>query len=343
MKHLFYTSSKSAWAGLLSTIASAEKSIYLEMYIFLDDTPEGVVLMETLMAKAERGVQVKMILDRFGSYGLSNATRDKLKKAGIELLFFSKFFRRLHRKLVVVDEKIGFLGGVNIHKDARLWDDLLIKVEGRIVHSMIRSFRRIYKQCGGKDAHILDFKQKAILGKTRVWLFEHVPYIRAPRLRDTYSEVIEQAKESIVLVTPYFLPHRWMTQHLREAVARGVRVEVIVPEKTDYSLLTKANMRYMTMLSPDGVHFLQTKTMNHAKVLLVDNKLGLVGSQNIDALSFDFNAEIGVFFTNPEMVRGLRKIVEQWKLSATTFIPAKKISIGDQIISFIIRLLQPFL
>ena len=108
MKYLFYTTSQTAWEGLRKAIEKAEKSIYLEMYIFVDDTPEADYLIETFCRKAEKGVEVRIILDGFGSYGLSRKAIDKLQGSGVEILFFKKIFRRLHRKFVVIDEKVGF-------------------------------------------------------------------------------------------------------------------------------------------------------------------------------------------------------------------------------------------
>ncbi len=183
MKYLFYTTSESAWEGLYKTMQSATASIYMEMYIFVDDTPQAKDFISLLAEKARHGVRVRVVLDWFGSFGLSGSAQKKLRSAGVELLFFKKILRRLHHKIVIVDEKVGFLGGVNIHKSARLWDDLLVRLEGPIVNSLTKSFRRIYKLCGGKDYKIGHQKKEAILGATRIWLFEHIPYLRKRRLR----------------------------------------------------------------------------------------------------------------------------------------------------------------
>lgn len=343
MKHLFYTNSESAWEGLRRAIFNAEKSIYFEMYIFIDDTDESKVILKLLSEKARAGVRVRMILDWFGSYELSKDAIAQLRDAGAELIFFKKIFRRLHRKILIVDEQVGFLGGVNIHGSARRWSDLLIRVEGPIVRSLIWSFRRIYRSSGGKDSAILGYRRKALFGNTRIWMLEHVPFIRKPRLRDNYIETIFKAEHEVIFVTPYFLPHRWMIDLLRGTVARGVKVEVIVPLTTDISFIDRANRRYMSMLSENGVKFYLTPRMNHAKLLLIDRKLALVGSQNIDALSFDFNAEIGVYFNDPKMISDLGAIVNIWKEKTTPFDPEKHITFVDKVFSYMVKFLQPFL
>ncbi len=343
MKYLFYTTSQTAWAGLLKSIEKAEKSIYLEMYIFIDDTPEANYLIDVFSNKARQGVSVKIILDAFGSYSLSRKAVESMREAGVEVIFFKKIFRRLHRKFVVIDEKVGFLGGVNVHKTARLWNDLLVRLEGAILRSLITSFRRTYISCGGKDTYLHSYKAKAIFGRTRTWILEHLPAIRNFRLRDTYIETIEKAEHHVTFVTPYFLPHKWFIKLLKETLRRGVTIEVIVPLETDILFLTTANKYYMNLLSRYGVIFYQTNQMTHAKVFMIDDKLTLLGSNNIDALSFDYNAEIGVFFENEKMIAGLRKIIEKWKANSVIFTELKRISFPAKIFSLFVRLFQPYL
>lgn len=344
MRHLFYTTSQTAWEGLRRAVEKAEKSIYLEMYIFLDDTKEADYLISTFCAKAEKGVQVRIILDAFGSFGLSKKAISKLQASGVEILFFKKIFRRLHRKFVVIDEKVGFLGGVNIHKSARLWNDLLVRLEGPIIGSLIKSFRRTYESCGGRDPYLLSHEAKpAILGRTRTWVLEHFPAIRTFRLRDTYIETIMKAEQKVTFVTPYFLPHKWLITLMKETARRGVAVEVIVPLETDILFLTTANRYFMNQLTNYGVTFYQTKEMTHAKLLLIDSNLALLGSNNIDALSFDRNAEIGVFLNNQKMIAQLEQIVAKWKSTSVVFTEEHHYGFVSKMFSFIFRVFQPIL
>lgn len=342
MKYLFYTTSDTAWDGLTQAMQSAEHSIYLEMYIFVDDTDKSRAMIDILCDKARGGVKVHLVLDGFGSIGLSKDAEKRMKQSGIEILYFSKWFRRLHKKIVIVDKRVGFFGGVNIHESARWWNDLLVRVEGKIVLSLMRSFRRTYERCSGKDKEIRSFRGQAIFGRTRVWIMEHVPDIRKPRLKDAYRESIHKAKHRLTIVTPYFIPHKWLINLLKETVKRGVEVDVIVPETTDIAMITTANLYYITLLAKEGVTFYQTPTMTHAKLILIDETLALVGSQNIDALSFDFNAEVGIFFTNQSMIKSLQDIINGWKSSATIFKPGK-ITLWGRVLSFVVRLLQPVL
>ena len=343
MNHLFYTSSQSAWKGFKNALKSARESIYIEMYIFIDDTPEAKELLDILADKARSGIRVKVILDAFGSKELSSGAITTLENSGVEILFFKKLFRRLHRKIMVIDEKIGFVGGVNIHKSARLWDDLLVRIEGKIIYSLVRSFAKVYKACEGKDEHLLKYKKKALWGGTRIWFMEHLPSIHRPKLKDYYKEAILEATKEVIIITPYFLPHRWFKKMLQETQKRGISIKIFVPEKTDIPLITKANYTYMRLLGQEGIIFYTLPIMNHSKLLLIDDRIALVGSQNIDALSFDFNAEAGLYFDDPVMIKDLREIVEKWRVSAKVFDPHHAISLFDRFYSYLVRLLQPFL
>lgn len=312
------------------------------MYIFIDDTEESKEIIKLLKEKSKSGVRVIMVLDAFGSYGLSKKVVEEMRDSGVEILFFKWILRRLHRKILIVDDKIAFVGGVNIHHAARAWTDLLIRVEGKIVSSILWSFRKIYKISGGKDKEIISQKRKTF-ADSRIWLIEHIPFVRKPKLRDAYMEAILKAKQKITLVTPYFLPHRWMKKLLIETSERGIKVEILVPKETDHNFFDRANRRYISMLAEKGIDFYLTNEMNHAKLLLIDDTLALVGSQNVDALSFDFNAEVGLFFTNKKMIDDLQKIVDKWKNNSSYFDEEVHIIFIDKVFSFVIKWLQPFL
>ncbi|MES3017403.1 MAG: phosphatidylserine/phosphatidylglycerophosphate/cardiolipin synthase family protein [Bacteroidota bacterium] len=343
MKYLFYTHSKSAWKGFLSAIESAHSSIYIEMYIFVDDAEEGKELISLLEEKARSGLSVKMVLDAFGSKELSARSADSLRESGVELLFFNRLFRRLHRKIVIVDEKVGFVGGVNIHKSARLWADLLVRVEGPIVYSLVRTFSKVYRACGGTDAHLVHYHKKAILGRTRIWFLEHLPSVHLSRLKNSYKEAILQARKEILISTPYFLPHRWLRKLLMETKERGIKIRIFVPQKTDIGFITRANYTYMRLFGRRGIDFYMMPEMNHSKLLLVDDTLALVGSQNIDALSFDYNVEAGLFFDDPSMIGDVKKIAADWQSKATLFDPRQSVTVFDRLYSYCVKLLVAFL
>ena len=319
MPYKFFSNSKNAWQAMYGSIESARESVYLEMYILEDDI-DGFDFIKLLKEKAQSGVKVKIILDYFGSFSLSQTLIAGLKEAGAEVFFFSYFFHRTHRKILIADENLAFIGGVNFNRSALFWDDLVMQVEGRLVSSIIQSFARVYTECGGKDRSILFLgRRKIILNKTRAWLVEHFPVSKKPRLKIIYRKYLSGARKSIILVTPYFLPKRWLIKIIREAALRGVKVEVQVPKLTNYFILDRAAYFFMFKLSKLGVNFYLQSKMNHAKVMIIDAKEGMVGSNNLDFLSFELNSEVGIFLKDEGTVGKLVEIVDEWKKDAVLF------------------------
>lgn len=337
MGYRLYTTSSKAWGAMLQEIEKAARSIYLEMYIFLDDT--GYDFREKLEEKARQGVRVIMVLDALGSSGLKKESIEAIRKSGIELLFFSDWLRHTHRKILIIDDKVAFIGGVNIGRQFSAWKDIQLKLRGRMVKSIGASFAYSYEMAGGADPHILAYRKRAVTHKLRTWFLDHWPARGMFSLKNHYIKKISGAKKSIVIVSPYFTPQKWFVALIDSAIRRGVKVEIIVPKKTDKPLIDRVNHRYMYELSRMGAIFYLSKEMNHSKAMLIDDEEGLIGSQNIDFLSFRFNAESGVFFRQKNMVAELGKIIRQWKKEADLFKPEKyKMSLKDYIIFPIIKL-----
>lgn len=320
MEHRIYTTSEKAWTAMLETIRAAKHSIYLESYIFLHDTFPTHNFVEVLAERAKAGVRVKIVIDGLGSYSFGTEEQEILKKAGVELLFFTYWFRRIHRKVLVIDESVAFLGGVNVGKSYIHWLDLHIRITGQaLIQQLLRSFAVSYRLSGGLDPIVLSHEsKKGASGKSKSWILEHRPTVGRNKLRSYYKDRIMRARQSITIVSPYFLPARWLLHELRGAAKRGVRIEVLLPKVTNPAFLSLPNLFFAAALYTEGVRFYFSHSMNHAKALLVDEE-GLIGSQNIDAQSFDFNAEVGVGFKDKRMVKDLRDIIEEWKSDSEEF------------------------
>jgi cardiolipin synthase len=339
MRYHFYTTSEKAWKGMLSAITGAKKSIYLEMYIFQNDTT-GYDFLSELEKKASEGVLVIIILDAFGSYGLDSSVTERLRKVGAEVLFASFWFRRLHRKILIIDDTVGFVGGVNISGRFARWKDLEVRIQGKIVRTLLRSFTQMYGECGGKNLIFQDTEHPRVFTSARLWLVEHGIGGKRHSLRKHYEKHIDEAKHSIILVTPYLVPHRWLIARLHQAILRGVHVEIMVPEHTDHKIIDNINYHYLRLFSELGAKCFLSREMNHSKAMLVDSRVGTIGSHNLDSLSFNWNAEVGVFFENPSMVRKLCQILEIWKKTATPFDP--KAHPSGRINAFLALILRMF-
>ncbi len=317
MKYQLYTTSQKAWNGMFKAMAKAEKSIYLEMYILASDTGRTHDFFSLLRDKVRDGVEVVIIADAYGSSALKSDVVKDLRDAGVEFIFFSHWLKRTHRKILIVDNRIAFLGGVNIEEKIRNWKDVQIRVVGGVVKPILKSFANSYRRCGGKRESILRFSYTPLSRKIRYWVMDNWPGTNKPYSLNTYyRQKIAEAKSLIQIVTPYLLPPRWLLAALDDACRRGLLVEIIIPKDTDVSSLNKINFLNAYRLSQMGVKFFVTPTMNHAKLMLVDNEEVVIGSQNIDILSFGVNFEAGIFSRQQNLVADLKKIINDWKKEA---------------------------
>ncbi|HPT08332.1 MAG TPA: phosphatidylserine/phosphatidylglycerophosphate/cardiolipin synthase family protein [bacterium] len=340
MKYKLYTTSKKAWRAMIAEIKKAKKFVYIEMYIFLDDTSKHYDFFGALKERALSGVQVVIVADSFGSYALSNSAIRDLREHGIEVLFFSHWLRRTHRKITVIDGEVAFLGGVNIKKNSSNWLDLQIKLGSRLlIKNILRSFANTYKISGGQDKKILKLSKRSILKTIKIQFFEHLPYRNIYFLQHYYETKITLAQKRIVMVTPYLTPPRWLIALLDTAVKRGIRVEIFIPRDTDIKFLNRINRIYANQLSSLRINFYVQNKMNHAKLLIIDNGEALVGSQNLDVVSFYLNNESSVSIKDKKFIKDLNNIVDNWKKGSVK-IPKtkKKLSFIDKIILVIIRL-----
>lgn len=344
MKYKLYTTSVKAWDAMIESISQAKKSIYIEMYIFSDDTKKSHDFIGKLKQKAREGVRVIVVADSFGSSQLKLDVAKNIEKSGVEFLFFSNWLRHIHRKVLIVDDKVAFIGGVNIGKRFRHWNDLQIKLTGRTVKTILRSFAYTYKMAGGKDKKIIAYRDRKFSSKLKFWIIEHWPSKNIFTLKNHYIEKITRAEKSIQITTPYFTPPRWLISLLDDAIRRKVKVEILIPKKVDLRIMNLINYRYMRNLHPLGINFYLSKRMNHSKLLIIDGKEGLIGSQNLDLLSFQINSEVGVFFKEKKLLEELFLVIEKWKRGSTKYRPQyHKPGILDYVTLTMMKILYPIL
>lgn len=329
---------------MIEAIEGAQKSIFLEMYIFSVDTAESHDFIGKLRQKAMEGVRVVIVADAYGSKELKAEVAAAVHRSGIEFIFFSHWLRHIHRKILIVDEKVAFIGGVNIGKKFSQWKDLQIKLSGRVAKRLLISFAYTYEMAGGKDKKLLELRKKKFSYKLKFWLVEHWPSKNVFTLRKHYEEKIIAAKEKIQIVSPYFTPPRWMMSLLDDAIRRNVLVEIYIPNEVDIPIMNRINLHYIDKLNSMGAKIYLSSEMNHAKIFLVDNNEGLVGSQNIDLASFRYNSEVGIFFTDKKMIRDLSNILDEWKEDSEEFRTQHyKMRLIDYMILILSKILHPIL
>lgn len=333
MRYRLYKKSERAWDAIMAEMEKAQKSIYLETYIFDPKAMENHDFLGLLKRKAENGLRVIVVADSFGSPNLKKYTPD-LQKSGVEILFFSHWLRHIHRKIYIIDEKTAFIGGVNIGRRFKNWNDMQLKLGGKkLIQRLMKSFSYSYGMAGGKNPEILELRKRKISYKLKFWLVEHWPQRNVHTLRRTYEEKISKAQKTVKIVTPYFAPPRWLISLLDDAVKRNVTVEVLVPEKTDLFFADRVNICYMEELFPLGIEFLLAKEMNHSKVLVIDEGEALIGSHNLDIVSFKVNVEAGISFREKRLIADLIKTINDWKKDAEKFSPRKN---GKKLIDYLI-------
>ncbi|MEO7916997.1 MAG: phospholipase D-like domain-containing protein [Dokdonella sp.] len=291
---------------MLKSIASARISIRLESYIFAGDEV-GHSFAEALAERAQAGIWVRLHLDAVGAHGgLSRPLLRMLRQRGVRVKWFhrwswrhpTRYNRRNHRKLLVVDDQVAYVGGFNIHRASsrRLygetrWRDSHVAISGtladyagKLFDAFWRGHRFAMPAEGGSDA--LDGLAVNDTSGCRRFI------------RCVYSEAIASARQAIRLTTPYFVPDLLMQQHLMQAARRGVDVQLLVPSRSDVPLTRWAAHAFYAALIDAGVSIYEyLPRMLHAKTMTIDGRWAVLGTSNFDYRSFFLNHEL-VFTTS---------------------------------------------
>ena len=325
-----YDTTTEAWKGMYRAIEGAKKSIYWEVYILVDEGT-GIDFFELLKRKVEEGVGVKLIVDYWGSFALSNKKIESLKESGIDIRLFSQsrnifrgfrqwLTRRTHRKILIVDEHIGFIGGVNISKYSKNWKDIHVMLKGKVVHSLLRSFAKTYILCGGKRKdvkHLLKYKYR-VENDNIDFIYDHSGR-KYSRGRKKYIEALRKARERVILFSPYYLPDRQLLKEMWLARKRGVKIDLLIPLRTDLKIAKYTAYAFFSLFYKRGIRIHLTKKMMHGKGVVVDDKWAMIGSTNIEPGSFYHNQEANVQLSDRGMVKKLKRILERWIGDAKQF------------------------
>lgn len=313
----FYLTSAEAWEGMLAACESAKTSIDFEEFIFENDAV-GARFAEVFSRKAREGVRVRLLIDMVGSFFLLGAPIvNQLRDVGVEVVFFSpvrpwKFLRfrvwplRDHRKLMVVDRHVGFVGGVCVGEQYAAWRDTLVRIEGAIVVRLQEAFDHMW-WTGKKDSEkVFRFPEHSAT-EDGFRLLTNAPHARQRFINGTFLDVMRNAKRSLYLTTPYFVPDRKFFRVLRLAARRGVDVRLLLPERSDHPYVDLASNAHFRKALKSGVRIYRyPKVMIHAKTMVVDDEWCSVGSANLDNLSSFSNYELNLTSMDRRFVEELR-------------------------------------
>jgi len=304
--------------AMLAAIRDAKHTINLEFYIYWDGEI-GRKFAEALAERARGGVQVKVILDAVGSVQMSQSLVDFMTRNGIDVEWYhplrwytiSTLNHRTHRKLLVVDGRIGFSGGVGIADDwlgdadaENHWRDTVARVEGPVVTQMQSAFMDNWVKSRGELLTGLDyFPALEPVGPHRAQVLKSSPAEGSSTVKLLYIISIVSAVKSIYISNAYFVPDADTTRALEGAVRRGVDVRVIVPgEFTDVPIVRQASRWHYELLLRRGIRIFEFQpTMMHAKTMVVDGAWTTIGSSNFDDRSFRLNDEVNINIYNDDV------------------------------------------
>lgn len=301
---------------MLSDIARARNFVYLETYKFANDHM-GVKFRDALTRKAHAGVQVKLMIDSWGRGPVSDSFFEELIKYGGEVKFFEKIklntdiftrgHRRDHRKIIVIDDEISYIGSMNITGYNLNWRELALRIKGELSLLFRKVFLQNYESINPYlIPNKLAFTRTVKMGDWEI--IRDVPSIPVQRMKKKYVQLLRNAQSSVIIETPYFLPGFLLRKALMDAAKRGVDVNVIMPKHSDVRMIDILRNRYLGMLSKNNVKMMFFIPNNlHAKLMVIDNRVFSITSANFDYRSFRYQYEIALIGKEPEVLRQLNE------------------------------------
>jgi len=314
------------YAEMLKDISEAKSNIYLETYRINDDSI-GIKFRDALAAKCKEGVEVILLVDSWGTSATmsffspiiqNGGTVKYFKKLKFFIDFFTKNHRRNHRKLLLIDDKITYIGSANYTSYSLTWRESVLRIEGDITLYFKKTFKdslNIYKKY-----HFKKYAYKKTIRLGDYEIVQDIPSIYHQRIRKRYRTLINNAKEEILIETPYFLPGYKMRKAIIDAAQRGVKVTVIVPKNSDVKLVDILRNRYLGMYYQNNVKILfYTPNNLHAKCLLIDNEIFSLGSPNFDYRSFRYQYEIVLIGSNSQINESIRNHISKTMVDCEDF------------------------
>lgn len=325
-----FTDGHSKFEAFEADLLAARESINIQYYIFEDDST-GRRIASILERKAAEGVDVRLIYDHVGSFSVGSGFFRKMQKAGVKAYpFFRVTFPQLatrinwrnHRKLSVIDSRIGWLGGMNVAdryidggKKFDTWRDTHVRVTGPIVEALQYSFAVDWNFMGGSlievacpDAPHTKGRQGSVAG-VGAQLLTSGPTSQWANIAFAYQKAIANASRRVYIQTPYFLPTEALLKALQSAALAHVDVRIMIPRRSDSAMLSHASASYISECLRAGIKiYFYDAGMLHAKMLIVDDEIVSIGSTNFDFRSFECNFESNLFFYSKELAADMLEV-----------------------------------
>lgn len=320
-----FTTGEGKFESLKRDLRNAKESIYLQYYIFADDNI-GREISEILIAKSKEGLDVKVIYDHVGSFSSKRKFFREMQEQGVEVRpFFRVNFPQLanrinwrnHRKLVVIDGKIGYVGGMNIADryvyggdEVHAWRDTHFRLCGDVVESMMFSF--VVDWNFKNSSTLMEYpkiEDHPIRNNTGMQLINSGPTDSWDSLALFFLKAISGATRTIYIQTPYFLPTDALQHALEAAALSKIDVRIMIPARNDSKMLQYASFSYITQCLKAGIKvYMYTPGMLHAKSIIIDEEIVMVGSTNFDYRSFENNFECSLVVYDKGFNRRMRDV-----------------------------------
>lgn len=320
----FFTSGKDLFSDLFIDIKKAEKHIHILFYIVKNDEISRYFL-KLLIDKATAGIEVRLLLDWFGSRQVPRKLIKELQLAGGQFsfchvpkapYFFYSLQVRNHRKITVIDGKIGYLGGYNVGQeyidgDPRLspWRDYHLKIAGEGVLDLQTEFLvDWYRATNKRLYHETRYFPTLPKGNQKLLL---VPS-QGVSLEGAYLQLIRQASESIFIGSPYFIPSKQIISELLNVLKNGVTVIILVPFYSDHFLVKEASLPYLRLLIQNGANvYAYLNGFYHAKIILIDQSVCDIGTANFDRRSLFINDELNCYIYDDDFIKEVNSVIEK--------------------------------
>ncbi len=314
---------------LMADLKKAENHIHFEYYILKDDTT-GTQILDILCDKAKAGVEVRVSYDGVGS-SISSRMLKKMKQSGVKSypfmpVFFPRFTSKMnyrnHRKIAIIDGRIGYVGGLNIsdnynnavkRKNKPFWRDTHLRMEGEAVKSLQIHFLMTWDFVSNEKFKVTKtyFPETSIENEAPVQIAASGPDTDWANIMEAIFTAILTAESYVYITTPYFIPNDEILSALQVASKSGVEVKLLIPKESDSWTAKYATDSYLEPLLEAGVQvYRYTKGFIHAKTIVVDDLFSTIGTSNIDYRSFSINFEINALIYNQKESKQLKKIFE---------------------------------
>jgi cardiolipin synthase len=356
-----YTAGTPMLKALLAELKKAKTHIHIEFYIFEDDAT-GHAVRDVLIAKAREGVEVRVIYDDVGCWRVPARFFSEMTRAGIEVRSFlevrfplltSRVNYRNHRKVVVIDGRVGFVGGMNLADRYMngvswgVWRDTHLRIEGKAVHGLQMAFLMDWYFV---DRTLLSssryYPKQETKGDSMVQIVTSDPIGPWKEIMQGLVQAISNAQTYFYMQTPYFLPTEQLLAAMQSAALSGVDVRLMLPQRADNRLIQLASCSYLADMLRAGVKiYFYKKGFLHSKLMVSDDAFATVGSTNLDFRSFEHNFELNAFIYDSGAAGRMRDIFlsDQRHCSQLFLRSWKKRSIWQKAGESVMRLMAPLL